>query len=225
MPIFEAGFVPNDEPHRKKDPFFLNFRNFLSKFLYTERISVFHRTMEVKKTRKIRGFLSIELMLVLTVMAIFGGISLYVGKRIIDRAKMVAMDVEAQMFITALLEYYGMTGKWPVGTEVWISVRSFDNFLRRKFDEVLLDNPYSLSKKHPKELPNMWIYIDISVVNNRSAEDVLGELRQRTQRMVSKREVRSFESVRYFFPKEGDRAWIFSIPKVVSGRKLEVRHP
>ena len=181
--------------------------------------------MEVKKTHKILGFLSIELMLVLTVMAIFGGLSLYVGKRVVDRAKMVAMEAEARMFITALLEYYGMTGKWPVGTKVWISVRSFDNFLRRKFDEVLLNNPYSLSKEHPEELPNMWIYIDISVVNNRSAEDVLGGLRQRTQRMVSKREVRSFESVRYFFPKEGDRAWIFSIPKGVSEGKLEVRHP
>ena len=181
--------------------------------------------MEVKKTRKIRGFLSIELLLVLTVMAILGGISLYVGKRVVDRAKMVAMEAEAQMFIMKLLEYYDMTGKWPVETKVWISVRSFDSFLRRKFDEVLLDNPWSSNKEHPEELPNMWIYIDVSVKNNQSVEDVLGGLQQRTQRRVSEREVRSFKSVQYFFPKKGDRAWIFSIPEGVSGRKLEVCHP
>lgn len=181
--------------------------------------------MEVKKTHKIRGFLSIELMLVLTVMAIFGGISLYVGKRVVDRAKMVAMEAEAQMFITALLEYYGMTGKWPVGTQAWLSVRSFDSFLRRKFDEVLLDNPYSLSNGHPEELPNMWIYIDVSVGSNQTVEDVLGGLQQRTLRKVSEREVRSFKYVRYFFPKKNDRAWILSIPEGVLGRKLEVCHP
>lgn len=181
--------------------------------------------MEVKKTRKIRGFLSIELMLMLSVMAILGSLTLYFGKRVVDRAKFVAMEAEAQMFIAVLLEYYETTEKWPVGTKVWISVRSFDNFLRRKFDEVLLDNPYSLSKEHPEELPNMWIYIDISVVNNRSAEDVLGGLRQRTRRMVSEREVRSFKSVRYFFPKKGDRAWILSVPEGISGRKFEVCHP
>ena len=61
--------------------------------------------MGVKKTRKIGGFLSIELMLVLSVMAILGGISLYVGKGVVDRAKMVAMMTEAQMFIMKLLRY------------------------------------------------------------------------------------------------------------------------
>ena len=181
--------------------------------------------MEVKKTRKIRGFLSIELMLALSVMAILGGISLYIGKRVVDKARVVAEDVEAQLFIAVLLEYYDTTGKWPVGTKVWISVRSFDNLLRRKFDEVLYDNPYSLDKERPENFPNMWIYIDVSVKNNQSVENVLGGLQQRTGRRVSEREVRSFKSVRYFFPKKGDRAWIFSIPEGVSGRKLEVCHP
>jgi type II secretory pathway pseudopilin PulG len=55
--------------------------------------------------------LSIELMLVLTVMAIFGGISLYVGKRVVDRAKMVAMEAEAQMFIMKLLEILRHEGR------------------------------------------------------------------------------------------------------------------
>lgn len=164
-------------------------------------------------------------MLVLSVTAIFGGISLYFGKRVVDKARMVAMDVEAQMFIAVMFEYYDLTGKWPVGTKVWISVRSFDNLLRRKFDEVLHDNPYSLNKEHPEEFPNMWIYIDVSVGSNQTAEDVFGGLQQRTQRNVSNREVRNFKSVRYFFPKKGDRAWIFSIPEGVSGRKLEVCHP
>lgn len=124
-------------------------------------------------------------MLVLSVMAIFGGISLYVGKRVVDKAKFVAMETEAQMFIAVLLEYYDTMGEWPVGTKVWISVRSFDSLLRRKFDEVLLDNPYSLNKEYPKEFPNIWIYIDVPVKNNQLVEDVLGVLRQRTQRRVS----------------------------------------
>jgi len=50
-------------------------------------------------------------MLVLTVMAIFGGISLYVGKRVVDRAKMVAMEAEAQMFIMKLLEILRHEGR------------------------------------------------------------------------------------------------------------------
>ena len=66
---------------------------------------LFPKIMGVKKTRKIGGFLSIELMLVLSVMAILGGISLYVGKGVVDRAKMVAMMTEAQMFIMKLLRY------------------------------------------------------------------------------------------------------------------------
>ena len=178
--------------------------------------------MEVKKTRKIRGFLSIELLLVLSVMAILGGISLYGGKRVVDRAKMVAMDVEAQMFITALLEYYDMTGKWPIATDNFVSVRAVALELNKAFDEVLKYNPYSLSRENPEKFPNMWIRIDARKKLNRHGEGVLEELRRRTQRNVLESEVKIFESVRYFFPKKNDRPWIKSAEEDINNQHPDI---
>lgn len=184
---------------------------FLSKFLYNERISFSHETLKVKKTRKIGGFLSIELMLVLTVMAILGGISLYVGKRCVDRAKMVAMMTEAQMFIMKLLEYYNTMGTWPIATDNFVSIQAVTLELNKAFDEVLAYNPYSLNRGNPEKFPNIWVRIDARKKVNRQKEGVLEELRRRTQRNVSESEVKIFESIQYFFPKKHDRPWIQSV--------------
>ena len=174
--------------------------------------------MEVKKTRKIRGSLSIELMLVLSVMAIFGGISLYVGKRVVDRAKMVAMDVEAQMFIMKLLEYYDMTGTWPIATDNFVSVWAVAFELNKAFDEVLEYNPYSLSRENPEKFPNIWVRIGTRKKLNRRNEDALTELRRRTQRDVSENEIKHFDRVRYFVPKKSDRPWIQSAEEDINNR-------
>lgn len=178
--------------------------------------------MEVGKTRKIRGFLSIELMLVLTVMAIFGGISLYVGKRCVDRARIIAEDVGAQMFIVTLLEYHEMTGTWPIATDNFVSVWAVAFELNKAFDEVLEYNPYSLSRENPEKFPNMWIRIDARKKLNRHGEGVLEELRRRTQRNVLESEVKIFESVRYFFPKKNDRPWIKSAEEDINNRHPDI---
>jgi type II secretory pathway pseudopilin PulG len=164
--------------------------------------------MEVKKAHKIRGFLSIELMLVLTVVAIFGGISLYVGKRVIDRAKVVAMDVEAQMLIAVLLQYRDTTGRWPIITRKWVSIRAVALELRQELDRVLLNNPYTANSENPREFPNIWIRMDGQP--NRWGEDVLTELQRLTQRPVLENEIRVFEGVRYFFPMTEDLHWVWS---------------
>ncbi len=171
--------------------------------------------MEVQKTHKIRGFLSIELLLVLSVMAIFGGISLYVGKRVVDRAKMVAMEAEAQMFIMRLLEYYDMTGEWPIATDNFVSVRAVALELKKAFDKAFKnDNLYSLGEK----FPNIWVRIGARKKFNRRREDALTELRRRTQRNVSESEVKVFESVQYFVPKKSDRPWIQSAEEDINNR-------
>ena len=54
-------------------------RNF-TLFFYKERISVSHKAAEGKKIHKNRGFLSIERMPVLSIMAILYGVSLYAVK-------------------------------------------------------------------------------------------------------------------------------------------------
>jgi type II secretory pathway pseudopilin PulG len=174
--------------------------------------------MEVKKTRKIRGFLSIELMLVLSVMAILGSLTLYVGKRVVDRAKMVAMMTKAQMFIMRLLECYDMTGEWPIATDNFVSVRAVALELNKAFDEVLDDNPYSLSRKDREKFPNIWVRIGTRKKFNRRREDALTELRRRTQRNVSESEVKVFESVQYFVPKKSDRPWIQSAEEDINNR-------
>ncbi|MBR1843388.1 MAG: type II secretion system protein [Opitutales bacterium] len=173
--------------------------------------------MEVKKTHKIGGFLSIELMLVLSVVAIFGGISLYVGKRVIDRAKMVAMEAEAQMFIMKLLEYYDMMGEWSIATDNFVSVWAVALELNKAFDKVL-DNPYSLSRKNPEEFPNIWVRIGTRKKLNQRNEDALTEFRRRTQRDVSENEIKYFDRVRYFVPKKDDRPWIKSAEEDINNR-------
>ena len=157
-------------------------------------------------------------MLVLTVMAIFGGISLYVGKRVVDRAKMVAMEAEAQMFIMKLLEYYGMTGEWPIATDNFVSVWAVALELNKAFDKVLEYNPYSLSRENPEKFPNIWVRIDARKKLNRHGEGVLEELRRRTQRNVLESEVKIFKSVQYFVPKESDRPWIQSAEEDINNR-------
>ena len=174
--------------------------------------------MEVKKTRKIHGFLSIELMLVLTVMAIFGGFSLYFGKRCVDRAKMFSEDVKAKMFIMKLLEYHDSTGEWPITTDNFVSIRAVALELNKAFDEVLEYNPYSLNRENPEKFPNIWVRIGVRKKLNHHGEGVLEELRRRTQRNVSESEVKIFESVRYFFPKKGDRPWIQSTEEDINNR-------
>lgn len=178
--------------------------------------------MKVKKTRKLRGFLSIELLLVLSVMAIFGGISLYVGKRVIDRAKMVAMDVEAQMFIAVLLEYRDMTGRWPIVTRKWVSVRAVASELSWELDRVLLDNPYSLNSENPREFPNIWVRMDGQP--NRWGENVLAELQRLAQRPVPENRIRVFEGVRYFFPRAQDLHWVWSTEGDVVNGEADDNH-
>ena len=167
--------------------------------------------MKVKKTHKFRGFLSVELMLVLSVVAILGGISLYVWKRVIDRAKMVAMMTKAQMFIVKLLEYHDLTRKWPIATDNFVSIRAVALELNKAFDEVLEYNPYSLSRENPEKILDLWVRIGARRETNRRSEGFLEGLRRRTQRNVSESEVKIFESVRYFFPKKNDRPWIQSV--------------
>ncbi len=174
--------------------------------------------MEVKKTRKIRGFLSIELMLALSVMAILGGISLYFGKRVFDKTKMVAMMTKAQMFIMKLLEYHDLMGRWPIATDNFVSIRAVALELNEAFDEVLEYNPYSLSRENPEKFPDIWVRIGARKKLNRHGEGVLEELRRRTQRNVSESEVKIFESVRYFSPKKGDRPWIQSAEEDINKR-------
>ena len=164
--------------------------------------------MEVKKTRKIRGFLSIELMLALSVMAILGGISLYVGKRVVDKAKFVAMETEAQMFIAVLLDYRSETGRFPIVTRKWVSVRAVASQLSQELDRVLLHNPYSANSENPREFPNIWVRMDGQPTQR--GEDVLTELRRLAQRDVPESRIRIFEGVRYFFPRTRDLHWVWS---------------
>ena len=157
-------------------------------------------------------------MLVLSVMAILGGISLYIGKRVVDRAKFVAMNAEAQMFIVKLLEYRDMTGECPIATDNFVSVLAVALELNKAFDEVLEYNPYSLSRENPEKFPNMWIRIDARKKFNRHGEGVLEGLRRRTRRNVLESEVKIFKSVRYFFPKKNDRPWIKSAEEDIDNR-------
>ena len=136
-------------------------------------------------------------MLVLSVMAILGGISLYVGKRVVDKAKFVAMETEAQMFIAVLLEYRSETGVFPIVTRKWVSVRAVASQLRQELDRVLLRNPYSLDNATPKEFPNIWVRMDGQA--NRWGESALVELQRLAQRDIPENKIRFFEGVRYFF--------------------------
>lgn len=161
-------------------------------------------------------------MLVLTVMAIFGGISLYVGKRVVDRAKMVAMEAEAQMFIAVLLEYRDMTGRWPIVTRKWVSIRAVALELRQELDRVLLNNPYTANSENPREFPNIWIRMDGQP--NRWGENVLTELQRLTQRPVPENRIRIFEGVRYFFPRTRDLHWVWSTEGDVVNGEADDNH-
>ena len=178
--------------------------------------------MASKKTHKIRGFLSIELMLVLSVMAIFGGISLYVGKRVIDRAKMVAMEAEVQMFIAVLLEYRDMTGRSPIVTRKWVSIRAVALELRQELDRVLLNNPYTANSENPREFPNIWIRMDGQ--HNRWGETILAELQRLAQNDVPENRIRIFEGVRYFFPRADEQYWVWSTEGDVVNGEADDNH-
>ena len=172
--------------------------------------------MEVKKTRKVRGFLSIELMLVLSVMALLGAASLYVGKRVVDKAKFVALETEARMFIAVLLEYREMTGRWPIVGRKWVSVRAVASELRQELDRVLWNNPYSANSENPREFPNIWVRMDGQPTQ--WGESALAELQRLAQRPVPQNKIRVFEGVRYFFPRIHDQHWVWSTEgDVVSG--------
>ena len=147
-------------------------------------------------------------MLVLMVTAIFGGISLYVGKRVVDRAKMVAMEAEAQMFIMKLVEYYNMTGKWPIATDNFVSVAEMELELNKAFDEAfgVEGNPYSMRNQNREKIPHIWVRIAPGL--NRWGEDALTELRRCTQRDVSENEIKHLDRVQYFYPKKSDRPWL-----------------
>ena len=152
--------------------------------------------MEVKTTRKIGGFLSIELMLVMTVMAILGSVTLYFGKGAVDKAK---------MFIMKLFDYYERTGEWPIATDNFVSVAEMELEVNGAFDNVFgVDgNPYSLHNPNREEIPHIWVRITPGL--NRWGENALTELRRCTQRNVSENEIKYFDRVRYFYPKKSDR--------------------
>lgn len=128
------------------------------------------------------------------------------------------MMTKAQMFIVKLLEYHDLTGRWPISTDNFVSVQAVALELNKAFDEVLEDNPYSRSRENPEKFPDIWVRIGARKKLNRHGENVLEELRRRTQRNVSESEVKIFESVRYFFPKKSDRPWIQSAEEDIDNR-------
>ena len=169
--------------------------------------------MEVKKTRKIRGFLSIELMLVLTVMAIFGGISLYVGKRVVDRSKMVALEVEIHHLEIMIVNYHDKTGEWPFATNVWVNLREVGASLKYLVDQAFPGNTYFTEAERENGFADIWIYIDASGrKRNPLGEDFLTELKKRTLRnAINRNEIKGGHGGVYcFLPESGDRAWIGS---------------
>ena len=161
-------------------------------------------------------------MLVLSVMAILGGISLYVGKRVVDKAKFVAMETEAQMFIAVLLEYRSETGVFPIVTRKWVSIRAVASQLRQELDRVLLRNPYSLDNATPREFPNIWVPMDGQA--NRWGESALVELQRLTQRDIPENKIRFFEGVRYFFPRTNEQYWVWSTEGDVVNGEADDNH-
>ena len=155
-------------------------------------------------------------------MAILGGISLYVGKRVVDRAKFVAMETEAQMFIAVLLEYRDVTGRWPIVTRKWVSIRAVALELRQELDRVLLHNPYSLNSDNPREFPNIWVRMDGQP--NRWGENVLAELQRLAQRDIPENKMRFFEGVRYFSPRADEQYWVWSTEGDVVNGEADDNH-
>ena len=159
--------------------------------------------------RKNCGFTIIELILGLTVMGIVSTVTLYVGNAIKNRANECVREAEARLFIATLLEYHEMTGAWPIAENNWVSVQTVELELRGAFEEVLWDNPYPANHENPRAFPNIWVRIDAQQLS-RWGEDILRELRRRTGRNVPEAEIKNFNSIRYFFPRERDQHLVWA---------------
>ena len=163
--------------------------------------------MEVKKTRKIGGFLSIELMLVLSVMALLGAASLYVAQRCIDRTRMFALEIEIARWEEIIADYHVETGEWPFATNVWVNLREVGASLKYLIDQAFPGNTYFTREERKSGFPDIWTYIDASHGRrNLFGEEFLTELQKRTEReTVGRDEIKGgYGSVYFFLPKEGD---------------------
>ena len=169
--------------------------------------------MEVKKIRKIRGFLSIELMLVLCVVAILGSVTLYFGKRCVEKAKIMSQEIEIHRWEVIIVDYHEETGEWPFATNVWINLREVGASLKYLIDQAFPGNTYFTEAERKNGFADIWIYIDASHTRcNLFEEDFLTELKKRTLRnTISQDEIRGgYEGIYCFLPKSGDRAYIKS---------------
>ena len=142
-------------------------------------------------------------------MGIVSTVTLYVGNAIKNRANECIREAEARLFIATLLEYHEMTGAWPIAENNWVSVQTVELELRGAFEEVLWDNPYPANHENPRAFPNIWVRIDAQQLS-RWGEDILRELRRRTGRNVPEAEIRNFNSIRCFFPRERDQHWVWA---------------